>query len=527
MDIIKQFLNESRMRLWKSRCINIIGLSLLTGSAVLLIVSLSYVLRGYAVDLETVVSLLSVVVIFTLLICLSTRPGVKETAHFADNYFGLNDSILSMMAFSENDETDDVRKEFIELQKAQTAELCKNCDVDSIPVTVPKKSYSLAVLFLIIGLILCSFDDSDAVKDARAADQALLEVTEDNKKEVEEELKKIEDSLTEEEKELFESDDLKELVEKLEATSDKKEALRQYARLEQEVRRLTEKTKLREEEKLLAELARQLQKSKDLRSLGRLLQQKKYKKAAEEMQKMKVNNSKSLKNQQKMSDLLKSLSRKMKESSDLMKANQSSLKQDISKLDKASDELQKALKQAMKEQQQNRQCSKNCRQKCAKACKNCNNSLQKMCCSISRTGTKSSFMKKMSALQKALAKAQQKANNPKSCSSGMCMMPGQSPASGKKPGSGSMDSKNTKKSSIKPGYETQLQGEKGDGPSQVEVQNSETGTGVGSGGKARQKSVDFEKQMESFIDRTDVPHEMKNGVKEYFKIVHENDQGDQ
>ena len=517
MDSVRHFIRNVRSRLWKSRLLSIGSTSLLTSGLLLNIAALSYIVRGYAVELNTVVTVALSIVPVTLLVAVLKRPKASEAAHFADRFFELNNGVVSMLQLADTPTEDQAVRQFIYLQQKQTVERCRNCDIGAIPLPLPKKRLWAAGVVLLTGLILCGFDDSEVVKARRENEEAQRLVSEISKKELQKELDELEQNLDKEEKKLFKSEKLKELIEKLKTTSDKKEALRQYAELERELKKISEDTKLKDEEKLLAELARQLQDKAAMKQLADLLKRKQYKKAAAELGKMKINSAESFKNQQKMNDKLRDMARRMKEAADLMKANSSSLKKEISALDKAAREMQKALKQALKEEQQNSQCSSQCKKNCTSGCKSCNNSVQKMCENISKTGTKSNFMKKMDALRKAIAEAQRKANNAKSCAAGLCPKPGQ----GKKPGTGSVDSRNHQKSSKAPGFESKITGQKGEGPSDVELQNSESGSGTSGTLSNRKKSVDFKKQMESFINRTDVPREMKNGVKEYFKKVHE------
>jgi len=138
---------------------------------------------------------------------------------------------------------------------------------------------------------------------------------------------------------------------------------------------------------------------------------------------------------------------------------------------------------------------------------------------MNKAGTKKSFMKKMSAMQKALAQAQAKMNNPK-CNSA-CQQPGQGGEKGQGAGMGSDESINMESNSLEAGFDSQIQGQKGAGPSEKQVESAASGTGVSYGGDGPKKKIEHKKQMESFIEREDIPETMKNGVKEYFKRIHE------
>ncbi len=72
------------------------------------------------------------------------------------------------------------------------------------------------------------------------------------------------------------------------------------------------------------------------------------------------------------------------------------------------------------------------------------------------------------------------------------------------------------------GQTTQLKGLKGSGPSLTSVEAADSGSGVSHRrGAARQR--EFKHQFESFVQREDVPEAVRDGVKQYFEIIHEAD----
>ena len=52
------------------------------------------------------------------------------------------------------------------------------------------------------------------------------------------------------------------------------------------------------------------------------------------------------------------------------------------------------------------------------------------------------------------------------------------------------------------------------------MEDADSGSGI-SGKRANAKARDFSSQIESFVQRDDVPEEMKLGVREYFERIHE------
>ena len=94
-------------------------------------------------------------------------------------------------------------------------------------------------------------------------------------------------------------------------------------------------------------------------------------------------------------------------------------------------------------------------------------------------------------------------------------------ANGLKPGTGSVQSNRDNFDELpNQGNLEQLTGQKGSGPSLSKVEEAESGSGVSSNRTTR-TAKEFSRQMESFIERDDVPEELKIGVREYFKTIHD------
>jgi len=95
---------------------------------------------------------------------------------------------------------------------------------------------------------------------------------------------------------------------------------------------------------------------------------------------------------------------------------------------------------------------------------------------------------------------------------------------GKKAGEGSDDAiREQRDEQADNGQNTKLKGLKGKGPSLTQVQAADDGDGVATRG-AEAKQREFERQFESFVDREDIPEDLKNGVKEYFTNIHRVDE---
>jgi hypothetical protein len=106
------------------------------------------------------------------------------------------------------------------------------------------------------------------------------------------------------------------------------------------------------------------------------------------------------------------------------------------------------------------------------------------------------------------------------CLAGQCQSPF-AKKGGKKAGSGTDESRRTERDAlVDNGQTTSLQGQKGAGPSQTQIEDADEGSGT-SGARGVAKERVFKKQFESLVNREDVPQEVKSGVKNYFEAVHQ------
>jgi hypothetical protein len=94
-------------------------------------------------------------------------------------------------------------------------------------------------------------------------------------------------------------------------------------------------------------------------------------------------------------------------------------------------------------------------------------------------------------------------------------------AGGKNAGWGSTESRRDGTDElVDNGQTTQLKGIQGAGPSLKTVESADDGTGV-STRQATARVRNYQQQFESFVEREDVPDEVKQGVKRYFEIIHQ------
>jgi hypothetical protein len=126
------------------------------------------------------------------------------------------------------------------------------------------------------------------------------------------------------------------------------------------------------------------------------------------------------------------------------------------------------------------------------------------------------MMKKLQKLSQCAGQCQGYLGNKECQSLSQCM--GQKPG-GKKAGWGSSEDRRAESDPTRDnGNRDQLTGQKGSGPSNTSIESADSGSGKATRTATLQEKV-FQRQVESFIQREDVPAEVKEGVKEYFKGI--------
>jgi len=72
---------------------------------------------------------------------------------------------------------------------------------------------------------------------------------------------------------------------------------------------------------------------------------------------------------------------------------------------------------------------------------------------------------------------------------------------------------------------TKLKGQQGKGPVQKKVEAADSGFGT-SNRKGAAKQRDFQHQMGSYMTRDDIPEDMKQAMREYYKDIHQVAEGE-
>ncbi|MBB5036880.1 hypothetical protein [Prosthecobacter dejongeii] len=537
---IQIFLNAVRARLDRVRLAKMVSLALLITGFLLAAWCLLWVLQGYSVPrIGYVVAAIG----FPLLTGLAWwlgRDDERQAARFADDHFGLKDALSSHLGFSEQQR----EGEFIALQVEDTARRVASCQPATIPVRWSRKLLTIGGILLLSSLVMGFKKPSPIVMERLSLEQETSRKTEEINQELEKEIEQLLTQTPDDEKELLNPDEWRQWLKELRETKDQKEAMRQYAELERRITEAAQKLSLRSQEQLLAKAAEELQQEAPLRPMAKALEQKDYKQAAEQLRQMQpqAEGQKPEEARQQMAKL-KSAAQRMaaaarnyqqrsgqqsqqktgSESQSAAGANSSKSGQSSQQAQgsqgnpgkESMDEQMIALEQQVNQLDQQMQ-----KDPSSSECKNCQSQVQQQISKLSQSLCKSAAQcnaaKKLSSLSQCASKCQGYLGNKECNSLSQCL--GEKP-SGKKAGMGSSENRRDESEITQDnGNRDQLQGQKGTGPSSTSIESADSGSGAASR-RANESERAWQRQVESFVQREDVPAEVKSGVKEYFKAI--------
>lgn len=534
---ILSFLAGVQRRLNQARFARVVSFTLLGVSLALTLWCLWWIAQGYAVP-KSGYGIAAIALPLTALVAwLSGLISRQKAAQSADEHFGLKDAISSHLGFSQEGR----QGEFVTLQAEATAARVQQLSASSIPVTWPRRVLTIASVLLVSCLLMSFRKATPAVLEKIALEEETVRKSEEVNKELEKEIEELIKSASDDEKELLKPDEWRRWVKELKETKDQKEAMRQYAELERRLSEAAQKLSQRENEQLLAKAAEEMKQAAELKPISKSLDEQNYRQAAQQLKQM------SLKaDVQKPDEARKELA-KLKSAAQRMAAaarnfqqrngsnasqsagqqNQSNQGQNSQKSgqgqqaqgsqgssgQQSMDQQMTSLEQAVQNlQQMLQQPNPN-----ASQCQNCQNqanqALDKLCQSMCQCSAKRDVQKKLQSLCQCTSMCQGFMCDKQCQSLSQCQ------SNGKKPGSASLENRRDGSDpTLNNGNQQQLTGQKGAGPSDTSTESADTGSGRATQTARLQEKV-WKRQMESFIQREDVPAEVKEGVKEYFKGI--------
>ncbi len=545
---IDKFVKKVRERLNRHFWLDILIRCMCAAGVVLIIVGLSYILRGYHVPLLWYPAVVFLAVIVTSGLWLFFRRSFDDAAIHTDKHFKLKDAVCSYKGFSNAHKQGGI----YDLQAGHTKTELEKVSVTDVRYKWPARTIGLCIVLMFSsGLLALKADNPKIAQRRQTAEQILLD-TEQINEQIKDTLEQIKEQAKEDDIEkLVAPDKLQAMVDELKKTPDLKDAMRQYARLEKKLNDVLSKLQQRKDEQLYEKMGKVLQKHERAKALGKRLTKKQYKEAAIELQKFKIDKKSPIENQRKQLKQLKSISERMANEARQNKSSSNAAKL-AKRLDKAASNLGKALNspgkgsgsQNPKGSQQSSQSSSSQGSSSQSSssqgsssqgsgsqgsgsggAEGVNESLSEMAENLNNLDAKRKAQSAIQKLCESLSQCQGKLSGKSGSGSGKGNGNGDGSGQGGGIGSGSSSNTNANiNNSPATGDKSVLKGIKGQGPSVNTTEAASDGSGSSSGSKAR-LIEQYKHQAESFIRREDVSEAVKSGVKEYFENIHKIEEG--
>lgn len=533
---VEKFVHAIRRRMSWQRALRAFLWSVLAAAVVLLGVSLLYMLQGYAVPRFWYAVAAGGALAGGLVAAILRRPNLEEAAACADNAFHLRDSIVSQRRF----ESEHREGGFFDLQAERTAGTVAKLDPAALPFPWPRRLATGAGL-LALAASLTAFKSTDqSVLDRLAREEMTEDRMEELRKDFEEAIRELEKSADEEELKELNANELKKYVDELKATKDLAEAMKQLAELERKMDKAAKALEQKKEAQLMKKAGEELEKEEDpqARELAKKLKNEQFKEAAKDLAKMMPQDDEAKKTPEKRKEAakLKAAAKRMASAARAQKSNQAKnsqngrenqqngqqaqvsqapqeqeLSEELEQLEMEADEYDQQMEEMEAAEKAGKvDPSKLGKLEASKA--KLGERLGKLGQRLGKMGAKRAAKMKLLGMCKNAGQGQ-----------GFLQGMGQSPFAmpgGKEAGVGSVDSRREGSEELSDnGNTSQLKGQKGSGPSLTKVEAADDGTGVSSRrGEARERT--FRRQFESFVQREDVPEDLKAGVRNYFNALH-------
>jgi len=545
---IDDFVKQVRNRLNRHLGLDMLVRCLCAAGAVLILVALSYILRGYHVPRfwYPVVLILALLAAFGLWAL--RRRSFDEAATYTDGHFQLKDAVRSYEGFSRADKHEGVYK----LQAEHTGTALEQVHAADVRYRWPARTATIGIVLLFSSALLTLKADSPKITEARQQAEQMLAETEQINEQIKDTLEEIkEEAKAEDIEKLIAPEQLQKMVDELKKTTNLKDAMRQYAKLEKQLNKVLSKLQQRKDEQLYQKMGKVLQEHDRAKALGNRLVKKQYKEAAKELQKYKIDKKASPEEQRKQLEKLKAIAKRMADAA--KQSNASCNAAELAKrLDKAANNPGKASKSSSQgsgsQRPKGSPQSSGAQGSSPKGSGSQGTGAQGSASEGSGSGGSGSEgvnecldgmsegLNDLDAKCKAQSAIQSLCKSLSECQGKLCDGSGSGSGQGKGGGNGSGDGgldagtgssskTNTNSNNAQStGDKNVLKGQKGKGPSVNTTEAASDGSGSSTGSNQR-LIKQYRHQAESFIRREDVSEAVKSGVKEYFQSIHKTEEG--
>lgn len=484
------------------------------------------------------------------------RIDNARAAAVADRRFGLKDGLVSALHLRRSGDS-----QAADLQWQWLRERLDSCRPESIGRPIPRRLAAVGAVLAAAAVGLGLMPPSPEVVAAREEARETRERVESAKQRLEDLVEALDDEVVAPgERPVLEMDEFRKMVEKIEPTGDRTEAIRQFARMEQKIRDAARALDQRRDTETLKLAAAELGKAEETepRQLARKLENKQLREAAEELEKLKqkpldpekLKDAKAKKRElaeareelAKMRAVTKRLAAAGRQRQAAAEAGggaggggagaagagagaagagggqmaeadgeaPENLEDLMAELDDAAGDIEEALREVEIDPDAE-WADGDFDGPVARA----NGLLDRFDGKLRRMHAKGRAQGKLDQMMRGLAEARGMAKDEDEEMQLQQLAGG----GGKAPGTGSVDSRREGADDSPDGGDlAQLKGQHGDGPSLSAVESAESGTGV-SGRRGEARSREFSRQVESFVQRDDIPDTLKLGVRNYFESL--------
>lgn len=549
LDRITTFVGQARRVLNRSTLVAAGMRGLVLASAIAIAGGLAFIVYGRAVPgwVFGVSGLVGAVAMLTAWFFRRRTP--MQTAHQVDREFALKDGVSTALGFRGKSRSGG----FHELQEEWVARKLEGLDAKSLRRRPARRWVAAAAVLPAIAVVLGLQGPSQAFLEQQAAEDATTalatELNEGIRQELDQLKKDIEGT---DQEELIDPDALRELAAELEVTPDEEELLRQYAEMEQAISQRETQLEQLQASELLRAAGQELGKAEDTQRLGEKLAQKQFDEAADELEKMtptdETVSESELQAKRKETEQLKEVASRMAQAARRFQASQASSgsagsssggangragtlgsqgalseressdrgeESEADRLARMMEELEDALEEL---EESLSECEGgNCTQEGLKRAGEATRSAR------SASKDLQDRLRRMSASRRAKSRMQSMRQTLSQCQgavAGQCESPFNRPG-GQNAGTGVANNQNESETPTD-GRSEQLTGIKGAGESETIIEEADSGSGT-TYRSAKSREVEYQRALESFVERPDVPESVKQGVKRYFETIHRAD----
>lgn len=579
---IARSIEDARRTLATARRARRTALVIAGGGLALVAIGVGYWIAGPRVPTGvTIAAILGTVAAFGGAV-LTVRVGVGEASRRLDAVLGLDDGAASAHGFSRLGDAD--RHGMHERQRDWLADRLEGRDASGLREALPTALLVAAIALPLLAVpLLLRADAAHIVEQREQAARTIALATELNEgieALVEEEIAAAED---EAEKEALDPEGLKEMVERLAVSPETEDLLRQYAEMERTVAARSRELDAERAEQLLASAGRELRSGRSTQKLGQALERTDFDAAREALEAMKPSEDPptaedlakkraELEAFKEAAATLGEAARRFEAGSEKTASQKSASAkpnadrspnakpsnrpnangerspseardakpmegdpsnaqpsdgaqgepsdQDPRSLEERIADAMRQLQQAAQDMEEAQgqcesgQCSSSDLDELARASNSARRAMSRLQRQMQELEGRRQARSRLARIGRALGQCQ-------GAAAGQNQSPFSIPnpnAGGQRAGQGASNAENST-IAAEDGRLEQIQGMLGAGPSTTRTEDADDGSGAAARGNV-EREVDHARQLESFVDRPDVPESVREGVKRYFEIVH-------